>query len=83
MSTVGTGSQKFSHGEKAQLGTPADCLDFPSHFLLDVVSTVSLFLSESGYSSRGCWMFTEHDLGLFGCLFVTCYSFSSFCLWCA
>lgn len=47
MSTVGTGSQKFSHGEKAQLGTPADCLDFPSQFLLDVVSTISVTLCQT------------------------------------
>lgn len=43
MSTVGTGSQKFSHGEKAQLGTPADCLDFPGQFLLDGLSTVFVY----------------------------------------
>lgn len=28
---------KLRHGEKAYLGTPADCLNFPSQFLLDAV----------------------------------------------
>lgn len=31
--------EPFSHGEKAQTGTPADCLDFPRNSLLDVGST--------------------------------------------
>lgn len=41
VSTMGKRSQKFSceklvHWGKTKLGTPADCLNFPVHFLLDV-----------------------------------------------
>lgn len=41
LSTMGKRSQKFCcekliHVEKTKLGTPADCLHFPVHFLLDV-----------------------------------------------
>ena len=38
MAAVGKGVWQLSLGEKSQLGAPADCLNFPSHFLLNIVS---------------------------------------------
>lgn len=51
---MGTRSQNFSHGEKAQLGTPAACLSFPSQHVL-VLQAPSLMVLTLFVLSVGLW----------------------------
>lgn len=96
------GSQKFSHGkliyaEKAQSGTPGDCLDFSSHFYwvstywgqYDDVTSVwylnqaTLVISQSFLLVLYCRLLFEWSLTI--CCFslsVPCYLILYSCLWC-